>query len=734
MAAESTLQRRLAEAARKHANADKLVHAELGVLELFWLALTRQKLYLAWTAALSVIHLLELWVLIRFHYAFPPSYGLAALRIISSFSLLGLLAALAFRSADFEFQDNQIKGTLLSVRLARLCECARRVFLTATIAALLVAIWLMLFSRLQFSSAPAFRAVVFNGIVGLPIDVTAGFLLYLSGRVGALPVSRSLRWCGLAAALLSLIFLALDFPLFYLLVALGPRLLLLSRIWRNVSGSALRTLIVGPRVGDCHDAAFRRLFAGRFFAASLNQICIDIAFVIFFGALARFDTGIALLLYLVHKSAHLAQVLTGKAHATFSGALNFAVLLEEKSRLKRIMRTLALMALSYTFIAFLFTPLFLLQRQALKWLSPIGETVSFGWDTILVGLALSLSMVMIALACAVSFYQGWKRAAVLSSIFLTLALCARYFTPQLVHQLSFRQAFLGLAALQCTAALLAIILASRWLIHYGKRVVQHRSRFQSLNGLLRALQSWRAVRSKASSAALVAVTVTPRKAWQMRGLTEVLSPLLGTDDNACVWGNTIILLIIRSEPAALTAFRLELTKRLGGSLQRVRYQECDSRSPLELLQALLDTRDISVELYRIACGKNPGVSNTETEQILAQLKQSSEGEPIELRWEGVEFLRSTPYWDLETLQDKDVRLNARSFMRRVLQGNDFLFPLSAALREFGGLMLLNSRSRPALMLYVHDYKREQLAALRYQIFRANLLDAVTNLDAGGIGG
>src|SRR5262249_37547814 len=153
-------------------------------------------------------HILEIFILIRFHYAFPPTSGLTALRVISSLSLLGLLAALSFRWADFDSQVGQLSHSTYLLRLSRIHDCARRIIILASLGSLMIGLWVVVFSRLQLSSPPAFRAVIFNGIASLPIDVTATFLLYLSGTVCALPVSRKLRWLALSGSILALVFLA----------------------------------------------------------------------------------------------------------------------------------------------------------------------------------------------------------------------------------------------------------------------------------------------------------------------------------------------------------------------------------------------------------------------------------------------------------------------------------------------------------------------------------------------
>ena len=715
MSANSALRALLERIEARRKSAERLLYAEIGWWELFRLSIARQGTYLAWIAALTLIHLLEVWVLIRFHYAFPPPAGLTALRVVSSFSTLGLSAALAIRWADFDTADDQGELSSTALRLRRLCECARMLFFAASLCAVALALWVVLFSRLDLSSAPVFRAVIFSGVLGLPVDVTAAFLLYMSTRVGAIPVSRKLRWLSIGVALCSLLPLALDYPAIYLLLALAPRIFLLKSAWRNLSGGTLRSLATLPQAYARGEHDFFARFRRNLRCGAFNQLCFDLSFLLLFGALSRFDAGIGLLLYLAHRTGHFAQVLLGKAHLTFSTSIKSALALGERKRLLVIMRALVLIACCYTLLSFIYAPLFLAQRQTLKWLSPLGEVVTVSPALIGIGLLLSASLVGLVFAGSVSLYLRSQRVLLLGAAFFLCGIVSRFVTPQVVHFLNFKETLLLLCVLQCATALGAFALVWRALIRLTPSWRTDFGRTVPLSELLLALGR----KPHCGGTGLFAATLSSRKTWRMKRLSASLEPMLQAQDRSCIWGSTLFLLVLRENRETLLNFRLELVQHLAGSLERLTFSEPQAKSVSEVLREVLGKDDIAAVLYYLACGRRHTQDCGEEPTLVQELLRGSASHKTRCAVEGMEILQREPDWDLSGIADQDQRRLGRNFLNTLVQNGDALFPHSSVLKQFGGFVVLNKGASPHILLHVLDRHRQRYPALRYQAFRSN---------------
>jgi hypothetical protein len=723
----------------RKAKSERFVHETISVWEMFLTGIVRQRVYLIWTAALTAMHILEIWVLIRFHYAYPPPSGLTALRVISSLSLVGLFGALSFRWADFDSQIGQPTHSSVTLRLSRLFDSARIVLMTGAAGALLVGIWVVVFSKLQLSSPPAFRAVIFSGILSLPIDITANFLLYLSGTVCALPVSRRLRALTFAGSLLALVFLALDLPLFYLCFALAPRIFLLRQVWLNISGESLRTLVFLPKHISDFNPVFKRLYRLRLLYNSTVQIIFDFGFIALFNRFGRFEAGISLVLYLVHKSAHLGMVLFGKTHMSLSSGIKTAILVGESNRSRYLLQALAILVSFYVILGFLFTPLFLMQRQTMHWLSPTGENMVVDPTLLAIGLLLTANCTLINMATTIAPYRQMRWMIFFSAIFLLISWLGRWLCPEAVQVLNVRHALIAFGIFQMIYASIMIKVSTdqalkRDSFSFSSQLDSHDVRLHTLSNLLANMSS-ELDREFGGAPGLFAVTFFRGKQWEPTEALAILSGVTEPEDLFAMWGpRTLIFFAKRADPQALHALYLKLIGHLAGHIENIKFCHCQTKEPQALLAALFQTESPVQSLYELGSNRaaaSASPESIETLQLIEQWQnnQVSDSRLTELTKHGISLVKLEGQWSLDSLFPLEIRINARRFLRSLFQRQEFLAPDTTNPKDFGGFIHLNRNSRPSLLIHIPMDKRESLAALRFETFRLNFVDFIRHLNS-----
>jgi len=730
----SRLKEMLSEIGAKRQRWEAVLHGHASLGESFSTSIARQRVYLLWTAALSAIHLLEIWVLVRFHFAFPPTSGLNALRVISSLSLLGLFAALSFRWADFDAQTDELEHTTLGIRLSRISEAARMLLILAGIASLLIAVWVILFSRLDLLSPAAFRAVVFSGIFGLPFDVTSSFLLYVAGSVSAIPIPKKLRLLSLGSSVVALFFLALDLPLVYLAFSLFPRLLLLKAAWTSVSGAGLRSLLLLPHAQRDPSRNFKTLFRSHLFGNAASQILFDLGFLFLFNRLNRFEAGISLLLYLVHKSAHLSMVLFGKAEISFSSELKNALLIGEALRVTTILRSLSVLAAFYLVIGFSFTPLFILQRQAQAWLSPTGEPIRIDFQLLAIGFLIAANCLAIYMAQTLASFRRSQAILFAAILFFALGIAAHFYLPLLVYLIQAREALL-LTALAHTIIAISLLAFTCWSLSRGGALkLSSKDSRIDLAGLLNLINTLSDASDKTEFALFWFKCFKERPFEPDKFLR--LEELVTCEDRICFWGpHSAFALLKRSHAGAFRKLQYELAKRHAGNIERLNFVSCAGNHGLALLNSLFRSASAVEMLYELGANKRPAPRTKEAAQILEQLAsyQKTPCDPARLKESGIKCAPLQGRFSLENFE-LELRISARQYLRAMEQTGDFLQPNRTIRNDLAGFLHLNRSGRPALLLYIPLSKRELFASLRYDIFCLNLDDALgfQNLVSGKV--
>lgn len=709
-------------AAIRRARAERFLHDSLSLRDLIRTGLSRQRTYLLWSIALTLTHILEIWVLIRFHYAYPPSSGLTVLRVVSGLSLMGLFAALAFRWADFDMQGAEHGKTVIASRLPRLVESARFLFATGLAVSVGLSLYLVFFSRLQLSSPPAFRAVVLCGIIALPIEVTASFLLYLSGSVLALPVSRKLRWLAVGGTILSLGFLALDLPLAYLFFALTPRILLLKHCWKNVTGDRLFSVLRLPYHLRIEELAFARIFRSCFFRSTVLQLILDGGFLLMFNRLSKFGAGLSLLLYLVHKAAHLGTVLLGKTHLSFSREIKAAVLTGEKKRLYYLLRTLAILSAFFALLSFVFVPLFLAQRETLHWLSPTGESLSIAWPILLLGVFLGFNRLVMSLSAMFSLYRRRLQSAWPVVVFALGSLAVYLYTPSLVRYLRFDSAMLLNSGLDGIFALLMLATTFHSIIRREtvRTGIAGEGKGYSLQPFEKILSSIADPINTKACGVYAAVFFRGRR-WDSAQIVTQLGDVIASEDILATWGSsTLFILARRKNSEELPEMRLSLLRKLAGEVSSLEFCQHRGEAPLEFLEKLLKSRDAPCTLYEMATARKPAPATFDSSRALSFLLGNRED--LEATRLDLSLICAGDGWNFAGVPDLEARKLARQYLRILCQREEYLCPEISNRRHLKGVLHVNSGGRPSLLIQLPNEQRESHAALRYETFKMNLLD------------
>lgn len=337
----------------------------------------RQRLYLFWTISIISFQILEVLLLATQHFVYLPPDGLNILRLISVSSLIAATTALHLRL----LRSKAIESRQIVVWFSQ------AVFSVSLVVAFAASFYLIQFTPLEFSSPPIFRSVLIAGLISLPLDAVLSFLFYSLGvqkRLVYVPFTRSYVFFSLIGALVCLYY---NMPILYLVVRFVPKLIILAWVWRKLTDSEFLRLFrlneLWRNFNQTYEGVLRGL--GRSY---ILLAAFEVSLLFSFGVLSHGNQNLAVIIFLIHKSIHIASLMNLKT--------GFRLIRDERAfsqfrvpKKRYFLDKYISIALLHSLCVVAFFPLLFLKKELVFWISPTGESLNISTIILLAVIFLS---------------------------------------------------------------------------------------------------------------------------------------------------------------------------------------------------------------------------------------------------------------------------------------------------------------------------------------------------------
>lgn len=682
----------------------------------------RQKTYLFWITALMMVQISEIAILAFSHFIFFPPESLDILRVLSSLSFIGILAAFNTRFFDY-------KKELSAPMSTRMIFCARFLFLAAACISLLLSAYVIFFTNLHLSTPPIYRAVILAGIMGLPFDILNTFVIYNLKHFDVSPIRGKFRIYSCASLITALIFLALGNSAFYLAFILLPRLFFSTYLWRKITGSSF-SFLTFHRHAESGLPAYLTAFLKSLAPVFALYAAMETSLFLIFGRLVHFDADLALIVFFCHKIIHVATILGVKSNFIFARHIRFLSFIGEKRSIANVYRALGWITAFYASICLFLLPLIFLKKEVLLWASPIGDyfelTPLFFCATVLLVFGRTFPLVF-----AAWLLQGIdaKRTLIICSVLsLAVGAMSHYSAGFLVMRYDTVDIFLTfvfldlLTAAFITRSILKTIMQSKpaqapaasaeiSFADLVKKIIK-----PAPTGLVRAvvlIDFWKG---------------TSRKIFDEKAVDGLPQFLHAADCYSPVNSGHCFILLERSSVREIEDFVNKLVTCYSAYIASFELAFCGGESVEDLLSRLTAKKGgMTAGLFSVLRGKRrDAVSpSAESVELFRTIKASvTESALPEIANKPMHLLKRNGGWEPSRIADEDARNALYGYFGTLISDESNLGAWPANIKA-EGILQLNHKGRAELLVYLEPNERKSLFELRKLAFEHNLADLIS---------
>ncbi len=336
--------------------------------------LYRQQKYLLWAFYLVGTQVLEIFILAKAHLVFFSPESLFVLRLLSSFTLVGVVGAIAVRRVIIEKRSEDDYGEHDAASTVK--TLAHVLFLATAALTLIISLYVLYGTNLTLSSAPMFRAVIIAGLCALPFDTLTTFLFYNRSTLGAPPPSRRIRYWFFGFSILALLSLFSSYPLLYLFLKLTPRVITAFYLWSSFTRLSLQELLGFSFISNSARIAMVDTFK-RIGPACGLLAAQEVSFFLVTAPLVSSFEWAGLTIYFAHKMIHTASMIGFKGALPLVRWRTLAQRLCDKTLQHDFSFKLFVTTVFSAFLSFVILPPLLARNWLFIYASPTGEFDTF---------------------------------------------------------------------------------------------------------------------------------------------------------------------------------------------------------------------------------------------------------------------------------------------------------------------------------------------------------------------
>lgn len=332
-------------------------------------------------AFFSLMQLAEAIALMKAHFFFLPPSSLGVLSVLSVLHTAALAIALGMRDSCLEALGNK-RAPWLS-ESALISNVLVSVVVGSVVASFVMALCIVSFSGIHFTSPPIYRAMLMGWIVALPFEVAILLGLYSAKSRRLVIQGRRLLWCLIGEGVVGVLSIISNLPLLYLLSKFG--LLAYALLLLFPKGS-----IEG--VGGANAKVSRPLIRGvvwSLLVRGCGPAFIELAGKILYLPFALLDPSLAITLLVSHRLMHIASAFALRGarliSRVFQRVLVFGDLRQRFLVIRRAVVVVFISAASST----LLSPALVARYQLVSLSSPHNEYVDLSvWLFVVFGVVL----------------------------------------------------------------------------------------------------------------------------------------------------------------------------------------------------------------------------------------------------------------------------------------------------------------------------------------------------------
>lgn len=671
--------------------------------------LFRQGSYLLWTMALTVIQLLEIYILASSYSIFLSPVSLQILKLTSSLTIAGVLAAYISRNLPF-FEGNSA-DTLNNFRDKNfILFTARIMFLIFGLIALALTFYILTLSQLSLATPPIYRMIILAGIISLPFDVFNTYIFYNYRSLDTGWQPAKLRSISVTIYFFSLILLIFNLPLLYLLCKLTPRFIVTIQLLVRTGNGKLNSFL--EISGQEASRYFKEL---KIFLLELLRplslyIILDASFYITFSYCSRHDSNFSLLLFVAHKMLHLLTILGIKSMFSLSRELFLMKVINDKSEQRTATMKIISGLLHFILIAVFFLPLFSVKQLLFLWADPTGEYFS---GTIGLYLLLAVDVILRSYAallpCRLTSIKRKGRTEVsLILLALFLSITINYAAIWLNRYYYLEDVLIFILSADIIVVLALIIALSIYL-----RDSVFRSPQQPLTDINTFLQKC-AFAPTIKILLLELNNISPNN----QGYAELRQYIQALDDKSFLSTeiSRLTFLLANEDFNRLRKGLDQVIEQYPALIKSYKFLNSEDLAESGSKDTLID---FSKKLFFSAWnhqGNHSEVSRA-AQNLYQRLLNGSETEVIAL-----DYLGSS--WGLERICDPEIKKQVISYLSLLELKKDYLAISLQRMKKFNGIFHINKHGKPQRLIYLPPAQRFYIFELRQQAFAHNLKNII----------
>lgn len=332
-------------------------------------------------AFFSLMQLAEALALMKAHYFFLPPSSLGVLSVLSVLHTAALAIALGMRESCLEAISNK-RAPWLS-ESALISSVLVSVVLWSVVASFVMALCIVLFSGIHFTSPPIYRAMLMGWIVGLPFEVAILLGLYSAKSRRLVIQGRRLLWCLVGEGSVGVVTIVCNLPILYLFCKFGFLLFALMLLFprRSIEGiTAVNAQVSRPVIRRVVRSLFVRGCGPAFF---------ELAGKVLYLPFALLDPSLAITLLVSHRLMHIASAFALRGSRLISRVFQRMLVYGDARQRSLVIRRAVVVVVVSAACSVLLLPALLARYQLASWSSPHNEYIDLSvWLFVVFGVLL----------------------------------------------------------------------------------------------------------------------------------------------------------------------------------------------------------------------------------------------------------------------------------------------------------------------------------------------------------
>ena len=728
MGFEQNLQRLATKITEATKSLESLAAAKTCSLEYFRFLFIRNKQYLLWSFGLGWLQIIEVLLLAIYHYIYMPPESLQLLRLLSSFSLFGIIFAIIFRSFTFEQSVKETDRLALQGQ-ARLL--AYLLLLFGLGVAVVLSLKMIFYTHLHFTAPPIFRAVIICGVINLPLTLFSAFILYNLKAFNSPVLSMNLRMLFFLAKAAALIALVINSPAIYCTLTVLPQFIIAKHLWKLTTAGLNRSFLKLNYSDLSQNVAIRSLFQ-RSWPGILMFLASETSFYLVCHILSSYDANIAFALYLLQKLVHLAQIMSFKTNRSLSNQYLSAFYTKNIPGFTENTKRSLVAIFVYVTLALSFLPILYLKHETSAWTSPTGETVGLNWK---ICCALVIQLIcrnLFTLSVSFGLFGMLKRRVIISACAYILGFSILIITASntLINQFGIDAVFALILSLDSIVCL-TVTYFCYFSLHTTLKDEQPVNAQDDFSFFLGILKSKR----KYSNFLLIELSSARDSSGNL--ISTYLSVLF-KEMVVLPWGQLAVL-VLAPDNNDLLQIRKKILNSIGWACRDITaYSSQDSAINQFFLKNLKRTGLIKLFLSSHHKSNNPGWLRTAKHHLqfdslgMTSNTLSNASARNDDYWQenGIEFFKVKGYAWNSKIADPDLIRKLDRYLLTIMHG-EALSPRMQMLNKFKGLFHLNINGTPSILVYIPPQLRSSLLIYQAAAFCNNIWDACKHSDTSG---